>query len=213
MNCPKCNKELPAGSKFCSGCGYGFETIIDVQNTVQPPQQNEEKKTYCKNCGTLLNNYQSVCLNCAVRVGDGNKYCPSCGKETLPNAAICLNCGVMLAEYSNDSNKKDSSYRRLSDYEHTSGIIWLIIGIVQCLSVVGIICGIWNIVIGSQRLKYSQALLNHPSGVYNDFANQKTSLIIILVVNIIFGAVIGIIGAIFDLFVRNYVMENKKIFS
>ena len=38
-----------------------------------------------------------------------------------------------------------------------------------------------------------------------------TSIIVCLVVNLLFGGLIGIAGAIYDLVVRNYVMENVNI--
>lgn len=49
---------------------------------------------YCKNCGTLANDNQVICLGCGCQIGTGSRYCANCGKELAPNAAACLNCGV-----------------------------------------------------------------------------------------------------------------------
>ena len=51
---------------------------------------------YCKQCGQPLNSNQAICLNCGVKVGEGNKYCANCGKEVNPEATVCLNCGVAI---------------------------------------------------------------------------------------------------------------------
>lgn len=51
---------------------------------------------YCKNCGSLLNDNQSVCLDCGVKVGNGNKYCQHCGCSVHPEQDVCLSCGAEL---------------------------------------------------------------------------------------------------------------------
>lgn len=53
---------------------------------------------YCKNCGAELNANQAICLECGVKVGDGNKFCPNCGQPVNENQAICLSCGVALKQ-------------------------------------------------------------------------------------------------------------------
>lgn len=144
-------------------------------------------------------------------------FCSICGKKIQDEAVLCPNCGCPTSNYNemlSDNNIHiRQAFKRLSEYERISGVVWLVIGIVQCVSIVGIICGIWNIVISTQRLKYSKELELIPRGVYYDFHKQLTSLVIILVINIILGAVIGVVGAVFDLLVRNYVMNNPKIFN
>lgn len=111
------------------------------------------------------------------------------------------------------NKERDDVLRKIAEYENTSGIIWIAIGVIQCLSLVGIICGIWNIIVGNQRLKYSKTLISKPDEICKTFEEQLNSLIIILIINIFLGAVIGVIGAFFDLFVRNYVIEKKDIIS
>lgn len=175
---------------------------------------------YCKCCGGELNPQQSFCLHCGVRSGDGNQFCSNCGSTVNPNAAVCLQCGVLLHTHqgiATSESERMQALRKLSDYEKTSGIIWLIIGIVQLCTVVGVLCGVWNIFAAISRLNMSKALLRDQTqfdtDIYTKYERQLPSIIIILVLNIFFGAVIGIVGSIFDLFVRNYVMENKALFA
>lgn len=107
----------------------------------------------------------------------------------------------------------DASFRKLSDYEKTSGIIWLIIGIIQICTMIGVLCGAWNIYVAITRMKSSKELLSHPSDVVERYENSLSSTIVIMVLNLFFGAVIGIAGALFDLYVRNYVMSNRQKFG
>lgn len=52
---------------------------------------------YCKNCGArIANENASVCLNCGVEVGVGNRYCANCGAQPDPLAVVCVSCGQSL---------------------------------------------------------------------------------------------------------------------
>lgn len=144
-------------------------------------------------------------------------YCKYCGNEVEENQQVCLKCGCLVENgltnaFHNEINSEEY-YKKLSEYEKMSGIVWLIIGIVQICTLVGVICGIWNIIASTSRLKYSKELLTKPNGIVERFENQLTEIVIIMVLNIFFGAIIGVIGSVIDLFVRNYVIENKKVFN
>lgn len=171
---------------------------------------------YCKACGKPIGKEQAVCLNCGVPAGKGRNYCYYCGSSLIEGAAICVKCGCAAIENTNaivSAADKEQYYRKLSEYEKISGIIWLVIGIIQVCTIIGIICGIWNIIIAIQRLNYSKELLKKPTNVVKVFENQLTGLIIILVLNIFLGALIGIAGAAFDFFVRDYVLSNKEKYN
>lgn len=138
---------------------------------------------YCKNCGNEINENQAVCLNCGVNNGVGDKYCYYCGKEVNLNAAICLNCAMAIKSnaVSNTEETKESAYKKLAEYEKTAGIIWIVIAVIQII--IGIISamsmyftpillGIWNIIMGLNRMKYSKSLSEMPGGVYENFKNK-----------------------------------------
>ncbi len=156
---------------------------------------------YCSKCGQQVDNSANFCVHCGCAVKNENRNNFSSTYPYMQNQQ-----NFAQDDYKNTINK-------LSNYEKTSGVIWLTIGIIQCITLVGIICGIWNIVISIQRLNYSKIILtSKPIEIYNNFENQLTSIIVFLIINIFFGAVIGIVGALFDLFVRNFAMENKNVF-
>ena len=102
----------------------------------------------------------------------------------------------------------------LSQREMISGIIWIVIGALQCVSIIGCICGAYNIYAGIMTLKRSKQVLRPWPGIVNYYEGWLTSIIIAIVVNLIIGGGIGVIGALYDLFaIRGYVLENKAVYQ
>ena len=111
------------------------------------------------------------------------------------------------------AEQRKAAYKSLAEKEKLSFIIWLIIGIFQCLSVVTIIAGAWNIYMAIQTYNFTKELERCPRGVFARYEGQMNSLIISLVLNLIFGGVIGVVGTIYDYFTRDYVMKNMEFFE
>lgn len=111
-------------------------------------------------------------------------------------------------------NDLQSVTKSLSEKEKIAAIIWLIIGILQCFSFVFILSGAWNIYAAITRFKRSNSVLQPWKGIVNTYDKELTGIIISIVVNVIFGGVIGVAGALYDLFaVRDYVLKNRKVFE
>lgn len=119
--------------------------------------------------------------------------------------------------YNNDpatfEQRRMNAYKVLIDKEKIAFIIWLIIGILQCLSIAGIICGAWNIYAAVQTNNRCKTLESYPRGVYAMYEREQTNLIIALVLNLILGGCIGIAGVIYDYVTRDYVMKNREYFE
>ena len=102
----------------------------------------------------------------------------------------------------------------------TSSTIWMIIAIMQLVCGVPLMCmgygfvtvflGVWNIVQSSKLRKLAKAYDFNPAGMVYYFQNQGTIIVVFLVLNIIFGALFGIIGSIYDLCMRNYIVQNRN---
>ena len=104
--------------------------------------------------------------------------------------------------------------KTLSEREKIAAIIWLVIGIGQCLSGVLIISGAWNIYAAITRFKQSKAVLTPWKGIVSNYDSWMTNIIIGLVINLVFGGVIGVAGSLYDMFaVRNFVLSNKQVFE
>lgn len=103
--------------------------------------------------------------------------------------------------------------KNLADKEKTSGIIWIVIGAIQVLTCAACIAGAWNIYAGISRLKQAKAVENPWPTIVADYDKWQTNIIICLVINLIFGGVIGAAGCIFDFMTRSYVLDNKAVFE
>ncbi len=109
--------------------------------------------------------------------------------------------------------KLQSVCKTVSEREKISAIIWLIIGILQCLSCAGIVAGAWNIYAAYTSFKRSTAVLQPWPGIVDTYEKSMTTIIISLVINLILGGVVGVAGALYDMFaIRQYVLENKEVF-
>ena len=101
-----------------------------------------------------------------------------------------------------------------------SATTWLIIGIAQIIVGLpelfvgyGVACiglGIWNIVQSTNERNLANRFLQYPVGLYDYYYGRNQSIILSLVVNLIFGSVIGAIGAFVELSIRNYVIAHRN---
>ena len=142
------------------------------------------------------------------------KFCTKCGKQIHDEAVICIHCGNTIGNIgSNIANSDDEKLKALSVKINTNAIIWMVIGVIQILSVVCAIVGILNIMSALKDMKYSKDILNNPTGIVETF-EPTTGPIIVLAYNLIFGGVIGVIGSIYYfLGIRGFVMENADYFN
>lgn len=108
--------------------------------------------------------------------------------------------------------QSDVLIRKLSDYEKISGILWLALSIVQIISIFGIIAGVWNFFAALSRLGMSKKILSQDEDVPSHYEGIS-QLIIIGLINLFFGAAIGIIFVVFDFFIREKILENRSLFS
>lgn len=108
----------------------------------------------------------------------------------------------------------DTIVKTLSEREKLSAIFWLIVGIIQCITCAGIVCGVWNIYASVTRFKQSKAVLTPWTGIVQSYENSLTSIIIGIVINVVLGGVIGVAASIYDLIaIRGYVLENRSVFE
>ena len=167
-------------------------------------------------------------------------FCIKCGKQIEENATFCSGCGTPVSGMSNQGaqNTTGNVYtdgstmqqepvretprmryfkESLGNKEMVSGILWVCVGGLQILISIFafwylIFVGIWNVVIGIMRINQKSQLLNKSGAIiYNEYSGRLASIIICLVANLLFGGIIGVAGAIYDLVVRNYVMENRDL--
>ncbi|MBQ7379000.1 MAG: hypothetical protein IJW70_04885 [Clostridia bacterium] len=112
------------------------------------------------------------------------------------------------------SNQYQQCVKTLAEREKLSAIIWLVIGIIQCCTFAGIVCGVYNIYSAICRFKQAKLVLTPYPGLVKSYDNWMTSIIIGLVLNLILGGVVGVACSIFDMIgIRGYVLEHKDEFE
>jgi hypothetical protein len=100
---------------------------------------------------------------------------------------------------------------KIAGYEYLSGIFWIVLGIIQCLTCVGAIAGAWNIYAATRRFKLAKAIRALDPGVPAAFQDAGP-LIVMAAVNLILGGVIGVVFVAFDAYIRSQVLKNAHVF-
>lgn len=146
-------------------------------------------------------------------------YCPNCGKSVQANTKFCPECGANVSPPSQKTinTNLDNLCLQLSQKENNLGILWLVIGVIQLISGFyfywpAFILGIYNIIAAITHFKQSKRVLTPYLSLVEDYQKQ-TTLIIFLIINIIFGALIGVIGIIYDFTIRNFVVLHQSDFK
>lgn len=106
-----------------------------------------------------------------------------------------------------------------------SAIIWLLIAIYQILiglvflifgvGIATIACGVWNIYACIKNFKHARYVKNCSSAfegrqIVYSYQDSLGNTILFLVINLVLGGGLGVVGAIFDLILRSYVLSHKK---
>lgn len=117
------------------------------------------------------------------------------------------------------ASSDQSTLRRLHDYEKLSGVLWIVWGVLQILSmcalfVFGIpvaLVGAWNIYAGVTRLRIAPRILVGDARIPAAFEDM-TGFIVIGILNLVFGAVIGVLFVLVDFYVRDQILAHRELF-
>jgi len=97
---------------------------------------------------------------------------------------------------------------------HTSYILWLVLGICQIVFgfwlITPLIIGIWNIVQTNKMKQNIDFFRKYPEGIVNFFASQENMCVLQLIINLVFGGIVGVIGSIYDLTICSYVKKHRS---
>lgn len=134
------------------------------------------------------------------------KICPYCGELILIVAKKCKHCGEWL-----DGIKENAIVNKIADCQKFSNILWLIISIIQILTIICIIAGIWNLIATITSWHMPKKILHMDKDV-PDYYEGIVGLIIVAIVNFLLGGLIGVILVGFDFYIRHLVLENRHLF-
>lgn len=110
---------------------------------------------YCRQCGAIMHEQQSICLKCGVEAGKGNNFCYCCGNAVVPEAVICVKCGVPL------NNRVNTSGGSTAGIKPRSIVVAVILSLVTC----GIYGFYWFIALTNEMNKASGKTTDTSGGV------------------------------------------------
>ena len=156
-------------------------------------------------------------------------FCANCGANNPDQAEFCTQCGAKLnAEQQKATQQpvvenaapkaapvvdEENAVKRIHDNARLCAILWIVVGAFQCSSCVGIVAGVWNIVIGIRELKFAESIIPGNRAVYEYYDKAQTSMIIGAAINFVFGLLVGCALSVFECVIRDQVIKNKKVFG
>ncbi len=235
MFCENCGKMLEEGTKFCSGCGKpvkasgsapGAQAYGASGNTA--PNNNTQGYAATNN-GAPNNGTQNYA---APNNGAGGNTGYGYAGNNSANFGSTQPYGYQYAP------TPETPLTRLSAKVKTNAIIWIVIASLQSViaivnlivwsvyhssylveassngisALVLAIIAIVNFVSAKKDLDYSKYILHTPRGIVAKF-QPIGGYIGNLIYNLIFGGIIGIVGSIYGLCVRSYVMNYAGYFQ
>lgn len=208
VSCVECDHAISPLAAACPRCGCPDPAARFV-NT--PPPAGEELRPATDNAVPPPRPSHGFCARCGREQPDSARFCPRCGTS----ATSALGDAAQRfagSTFTTSAVPADRMVDKIADYERVSAIIWLVFGIVQVISVVAIIAGIWNIFAALSRFKLIP-LIRARNPEVPAIYESITQLIVIGVVNVLFGGVIGIVFVAFDFYVRSLVLDNQHLFA
>lgn len=111
----------------------------------------------------------------------------------------------------------EHTIRRINDYLRISGILWIILGVLQIASICafwlpGPLIGAWNMYAGFTNLKAADRVLARDATIPQQFEGIA-GLILIAVFNLVLGGVIGILFVVLDFLARDKILSNRHLFT
>lgn len=156
-----------------------------------------------------------------------NIVCPSCRRRysvEVPNEAgvHTVRCPYCSAPYSATVCQPVKSApvsgpaavaAKVRRGEVISNIAWIVIGIVQCVTLYAAAAGVWNIINAIVSLRNVKNIQPGNAAVVPYFDGRKVWLIVLAVVNLVLGGVVGVLLVLFEWYLRDYVLRNRSAFE
>lgn len=152
------------------------------------------------------------CTKCGANIPDNAVVCPQCGAKT-GNAQTTTNAGTVPPRPAVPLTDDEMIAKRIRDHAKTCAILWVVCGALQVLTCVGIIAGVWNIVIGVRALKSVENIQVGNRAVYDSYDNGLTMLIVGAVINFVFGLIVGCALSAYEFYIRDQVLKNRHVFG
>ena len=150
-------------------------------------------------------------------------FCPNCGAPLNGNERFCANCGAPAGQMSNPTSvhQVNPFLAELAHREKVSASIWIVVACIQILAailvsgtaMIVLICGLWNLYAGYSGIQQSKKILTDWPDLVSTYEKSRNQIIFNILLNAVIGGIIGVIGGIYDMSTRNYVLEHRNEFN
>jgi len=146
--------------------------------------------------------------------------CPFCDEPIRVAARKCKHCGEFIDE---DLDRERGGtgrsrrptvaerVRRLCARQRRAGAMWIVVGAVQCMTVVLAVAGVWNIIRGVRARKRAERILERDASVPSEL-QPAWPLMLTLFMNLLFGGGVGVPVVVLDAVVRRKVIRDRQLF-
>ena len=137
-------------------------------------------------------------------------FCRECGAN-VEAANFCRVCGAKQVPFASSLRADDAVVRAAVAKIRISAAIWTIIGIIQVILAFSLPIGIWNLVMSARCRKNARLFESGQADIVAYYMAQPEYKYYIWVgINLVSGAFIGVIGAFYDLHIRNFVVNSVR---
>lgn len=151
------------------------------------------------------------CTKCGANIPDDAAVCPQCGAST--GSAQTAGANTVPPQPAAPLTDDEMVAKRIRDHAKTCAILWIVCGALQVLSCVGVIAGVWNIIMGVREYKGIETIKAGNRAVYDTYDNGLTMLIIGAAVNFVFGLLVGCALSAYEFYIRDQVLKNRHVFG
>lgn len=155
--------------------------------------------------------------------------CPSCRQRyeaEIPSVdgIYSLSCPLCHATYNLRFKPKNKKQRiplsgsaavaaKVRRWEVVLNVVWIVLGVLQCVTLYAAAAGVWNIVNAAIGLRNVRNIQPGNPHVVPYFDQRKVWLIVLAVVNLVLGGVVGVVLVLGDWYLRDYVLRNRSAFE
>jgi len=197
-------------SKFCELCGRELSDAYSGSVCPVCKQDFEERKTIHQEEQHNSNPASTATLNSNQNSEGWNTRTYSSNPPDAPNQVLS---NSRNSNYTAISYQEQTELDKLASLETTSAVVWLIIGILQVLSLFLILVGAWNIYVSTTRFRRATDIKNGHPDIPNVVDKEIGMIILFIAINLIFGAVIGVIAPFLDLYIRDTIIKKRYLFE
>ena len=205
---------------FCNDCERSYQVEIPNQpgtHTVRCPYcSSEHSITIDPPAAPVINDtvkWHINCSNCKRKFVVDTPNMPGVHSVRCPYCSTEQNLQIDKPFQSKPVANPEVVAHNVRTFEIISNVLWLILGIIQCITLYAVVAGIWNIVNSILALRNVKNMTAGNPNVISHYENNTTSLIIFAAINLFLGGVVGIVLVLFDFYIRSYVLKNRSAFQ